>query len=63
VFKSEQDEEQDLFFDAEKSIAAAKQLLPNLRVAKVLKGQGHIFDKHVSEQVITEIREFLKKPE
>lgn len=54
--------EQDLFFDAEKSIAAAKRILPNLYVAKMLKGQGHILDKHASEQVFTEIREFLKKP-
>jgi pimeloyl-ACP methyl ester carboxylesterase len=54
--------EQDLFFDAEKSIAAAKQILPNLHAAKSLKGQGHIFDKHVAERVFTEIRDFLKKP-
>jgi pimeloyl-ACP methyl ester carboxylesterase len=53
--------EQDLFFDAQKSIAAAKQILPNLHVAKILKGQGHILDKHASEQVITEIKDFLRR--
>jgi pimeloyl-ACP methyl ester carboxylesterase len=53
--------EQDLFFDAEKSIAAAKQILPNLRIAKSLKGQGHIFDKHTSEQMCMEVRTFLEE--
>jgi pimeloyl-ACP methyl ester carboxylesterase len=53
--------EDDLFFDAETSIAAAKQILPNLHVAKIVKGQGHILDKHASERVFTEMREFLKK--
>jgi pimeloyl-ACP methyl ester carboxylesterase len=52
--------EQDLFFDASKSIAATKQILPNLAVAKIIKGQGHIFGKEVSEHVFMEIREFLE---
>jgi pimeloyl-ACP methyl ester carboxylesterase len=49
----------DLFFDAEKSIAAAKQILPHLQITKILKGQGHIFGKHVADQVFREIRDFL----
>jgi pimeloyl-ACP methyl ester carboxylesterase len=53
--------EQDLFFDAEKSIAAAKQILPNLHVAKIVKGQGHIFDNDVTAQVFGEIRKFLEE--
>jgi pimeloyl-ACP methyl ester carboxylesterase len=55
--------EQDLFFDAVKSIAAARQILPNLQIAKILNGQGHILDNHASESVLMEIAEFLKNPE
>jgi pimeloyl-ACP methyl ester carboxylesterase len=53
--------EQDLLLDAEKSVAAAKQILPNLHTAKILKGQGHIFERNVSEQVCMEIRKFLEE--
>jgi 2-hydroxy-6-oxonona-2,4-dienedioate hydrolase len=54
--------EHDLFFDAKKSIATAKQILPNLQIANILKGQGHIFERNMSEQMCMEVREFLKKP-
>jgi len=54
--------EHDIFFDARKSVAQAKEILPNLIEAEIIEGQGHAMDQKVHEQVFTRVREFLVTP-
>jgi 2-hydroxy-6-oxonona-2,4-dienedioate hydrolase len=53
--------EHDMFFDARKSIAQAKQILPNLVEAEIIEGQGHMPNKETHNQIFRRVREFLGK--
>ena len=50
----------DLFFHAEKSLAAARQVIPNVKVGKIVKGQGHVFEKKAAEVIYKDMAEFIK---
>lgn len=51
--------EHDMFFDARKSIAQAKQILPNLIEAEIIEAQGHMPDKDTHNRIFRRVREFL----
>lgn len=53
--------EKDIFFNAEKGIEKAKEIIPNLIKAEVIAGQGHIIGEEAHPQVYNEISDFLRK--
>lgn len=53
--------EKDIFFNAEKAIAKAKDIIPNLVVAKAISGQGHIIGEEAHPQLYRKIAEFLER--
>ena len=53
--------EKDIFFNAEKGIEKAKEIIPNLIMGEVIAGQGHIMGEEAHPQVYNEISDFLKK--
>ena len=52
--------EKDIFFNAEMGIAKAREIIPNLAVAKVIAGQGHMMGEEAHSQLHDEISHFLK---
>lgn len=51
--------ENDIFFNAEKGIQIAKQTIPNLVMAEVIAGQGHLIGEEAQSQVYGKIGDFL----
>jgi len=51
--------EKDIFFNAEKSIMQAKEIIPNLVTANIIAGQGHIIGEDAHPQIYREIDDFL----
>ena len=51
--------EEDIFFDAAKSVERAKQIIPNLVSAQIIAGQGHIMCQKAQARVYNQISDFL----
>ena len=51
--------EQSRFFNATKTIERAREIVPNLAVAEIIAGEGHLFSADAERRVYDRIAEFL----